>query len=290
MKLLCVILLSLSAACSYGCDGCGDSHCHGGCGVVISIHVGGWGCGNCSEKDEFAWQASPVIKDNGPTVTGKANSHRLYGAWELVRKDINTLWYDKGDKKFVKEGTRYNVTIYWRGKYYTREMAVGGQTISFIRIDEPANVKEDEPKFKQVGDQVINVDKGVLDQDKKSVLNKMSLAMGLVSEFSEREDAKVYRSSLPKFIDIYSNSATMRTAVNDSVRSETWLATNSYTNYSRGIISFGRRDNSDDIYGEVGKWVFIDPSWQWGNKKNDTKVMAIVDKFIVYCKNHESKK
>lgn len=107
-------------------------------------------------------------------------------------------------------------------------------------------------------------------------------ASRLADVFAKREGLTVQRSTLPARVEMYENPKGLSKATGLPHRLECSEVV-SRVDLRQGIIYLGRR-TPEDLYVELGKWIFYEPGYHWGqNEEADLSHLALAEKFAAFC-------
>ncbi|MBI3830389.1 MAG: hypothetical protein HY291_12785 [Planctomycetes bacterium] len=107
-------------------------------------------------------------------------------------------------------------------------------------------------------------------------------AARLAETFARREGVAVQRSTLPARVELFENPQGLSKATGLPHRLE-YSEVVSRVDLRHGIVYLGRR-TPEDLYVELGKWIFYEAGYRWGqNEDADLRHLALAERFATFC-------
>lgn len=107
-------------------------------------------------------------------------------------------------------------------------------------------------------------------------------AAHLAEAFAHREGVKVQRPTLPARVELYASPADLSksTGLPQYERLGEVVAR---IDLRQGIVHLGR-GSIEDLYVELGKWLYYEPGYRWGLvEASDLRHLALAEKFAAFC-------
>lgn len=112
-------------------------------------------------------------------------------------------------------------------------------------------------------------------------------AASLAEAFAKQEGLSIQRSALPARVEIFKNPDGVAAATG-LPQSERLGEVVARMDLSQGIVYLGR-STPEDLYVELGKWLFYERGYRWGqDEAADRKHLALAEKFAAFCLNEKN--
>lgn len=107
-------------------------------------------------------------------------------------------------------------------------------------------------------------------------------ATRLADAFAKKEGIKIQRSALPARVELYRNPEDLSKATG-LPQNERLGEVVARIDLRHGLVHLGR-STPEDLYVELGKWLYYESGYQWGqNGASDRQFLVLAEKFATFC-------
>ena len=107
-------------------------------------------------------------------------------------------------------------------------------------------------------------------------------AARMAEKFSQEKKLEIVRDTMPTRVNLLSSPAEVAQMTNRTENDRLGLVV-ARINLNQGIVYLGR-SNPSDLYMELGKWFFYQPTYKWGQDlQADQEHMAMIKNFAAFC-------
>lgn len=107
-------------------------------------------------------------------------------------------------------------------------------------------------------------------------------AARLAQSFAAAEQTRVQRQILPGRVEVCDSPAEVAQATGRPAHERLGEVV-ARMDLRRGIVYLGRK-TCEDLYVELGKWLYYEPTFRWGvNRSEDQKRLQLAERFARYC-------
>lgn len=107
-------------------------------------------------------------------------------------------------------------------------------------------------------------------------------AASLAEAFALKEGVAIQRSTLPARVDLFENPKGLSKATGLPYRLA-YSEVVSRIDLRQGIVYLGRR-TPEDLYVELGKWLFYESGYRWGqDEASDLRHLELAERFAAFC-------
>jgi len=107
-------------------------------------------------------------------------------------------------------------------------------------------------------------------------------AARLAEDFARKEGVAIARRALPGRVELFKNPSALARATGLPEQDRLGQAV-ARVDLRRGIVFLGR-NTPEDLYVELGKWLFYEPGYRWGqNVSSDRSRLDLAERFASFC-------
>ena len=144
---------------------------------------------------------------------------------------------------------------------------VRGAALSSVTVPEAVQVSSD----------------GALNETKQALIAwHFRNAARLAEDFARAEGVAIARQALPSRVELFKNPSALARATGLPEQDRLGQAV-ARVDLRRGMVLLGR-DTPEDLYVELGKWLFYEKGYRWGLDVNsDRRHLELAERFAGFC-------